>query len=116
MQRVLYGITDLRRISHDDDPGIFERPYLFLSPSPASGNDGPCVAHPSFRGGRHAGDVGDKGFLHGRLEELRCLFLLTASDFADEDDGLGPGVFLIKAEDINKRQSPNGIAPDAEAR
>ena len=86
---------------HHVDTGLCQRFHLVGRSALAAGDNGPGVTHapPGRRG--LAGDESDDGLLHVRLYIGGGGFFGRASDFADQDDGLGPGIFVEQLERVD---------------
>src|SRR6187200_1167210 len=82
-----------RRRTHTDAARL-ERLLLPLGRSRGAGDDRPRMPHRLARWRREAGDIGNDGLRHLRLDEVRGLLLLVAADLADHDDVLRLGVGL----------------------
>ena len=99
---------------HDVDAGFLERLHLVGCGALAAGDDGAGVAHAAAGRRGLAGDEAYDGLLHVRLHVGCGGLFRRAADFADEDDGLGFGVFVEQRERIDVRGADDGIAADAD--
>src|SRR5579875_1270517 len=88
------GFADFRGRLHDVDAGGGEGLHLFGGGALSARDDGSGVAHAAARRRGLAGDEADDRLLHVVFDILGGSFFGGTADFADEDDGLGFGVFV----------------------
>src|SRR5712691_334093 len=97
------------------DAGDFHGRHLLRGRALAAGDDGAGMTHAEARRRGLPADEADHRLLHMRSHEGRRLLLRGAADLADHHDGLGLGIVLEEAEDVDEAGAIDGIAADPDA-
>src|SRR6266700_5458933 len=97
------------------DAGGGHRSVLVPGGALAAADNRASMAHAASRRRSLPGNEADNRLLHIGFNPFRRAFFGVATDFTDQDDGLGAGIIVEKLDGIEEGRADDGIDADADA-
>src|SRR6266481_8185729 len=107
--------AEVRGRFHSADAGCSHRGVFILGSALAAADDGAGMAHAAPRRSGLAGDEADYRLFHIDLDPLGGALFGVATDFADQNNGVGLGIIVEKLDGVEERGADDGIAANTDA-